>query len=284
MQQAMPSPLSRTEPGSLPWRTRLARNTAVRLLAGIACVLVPFLLTIMLAQALVPKDMRIAWHHLMAAAMCLAGYRFYVRRFEQRNASETNVRGAAPGLLRGIGIGAAISMAVVAILAATGTLAVTSGGHWSAALKPLSEQAMVAIMEELLFRAVLFRVVEARWGTLTSLLVNVLLFAVAHLTNEHVTALAVLNTGVAGLGLCAGWLLTRSLWLPVGMHFAWNYLFDGVLGVPVSGHAAHGWLQLQLAGPEWLSGGAYGVEGSVVTLLAWAAAAAWMLRARPTRP
>lgn len=280
MQQAMPAPLS----PSHPWRTRLGRNALVRLIAGVACVLVPFLVTLMLVQALVPKDLRIAWHHLLAAAMCLAGYRFYVRRFEQREAGESALRGAGPGLLRGLGIGAAISVAVVAILAATGSLSIAGGAHWSAALKPLSEQAMVAVMEELLFRAVLFRVIEARWGTLVSLLANVLLFALAHLTNEHVTALAVLNTGIAGLGLCAGWLLTRSLWLPAGMHFAWNYLFDGVLGVPVSGHAARGWLHVQLSGPEWLSGGAYGVEGSVVTLLVWAAAAAWMLRARTQRP
>lgn len=280
MQQAMPAPLSPT----LPWRTRLARNTFVRIIAGIACVIGPIILTMTLSQKLVPAEARIAWHYLLAAALCLGGYRFYVRRFEQREASETALRGATPSLVRGLGIGAAISVAVVAILAGAGSLTVAGGGNLGAAFKPLSEQVMVAVMEELLFRAVLFRIIEARWGTLTSLLVNVLLFAVAHLSNEHVSALAVLNTGVAGLGLCAGWLLTRSLWLPVGMHFAWNYLFDGVMGVPVSGHAARGWLHVQMSGPEWLSGGAYGVEGSIVTLLAWGAAAAWMLRVRSKRP
>ena len=50
----------------------------------------------------------------------------------------------------------------------------------------------------------------------------------------------------------------------MGMHFAWNYLFDALMSVPVSGHAARGWIQVVPAGPEWLSGGAYGVEGSVV--------------------
>jgi len=87
-----------------------------------------------------------------------------------------------------------------------------------------------------------------------------------------------LASGAAGLALCAAWLLTRSLWLPVGVHFAWNYLFDGVLGVPVSGHASCGWLQVQMSGPEWLSGGAYGVEGSLAALVVWGVAAAWMLR------
>lgn len=274
MQHAIPSPLCQR----LPLRSRLARNPVVRILAGIACVALPLVASMMLVQALVPKEMRIAWHHLLAATLCLAGYRFYVRRFEQREAIEAALHGAAPGLLRGLGIGAALGLAVAGALAAAGALEVTGSTHLSAALKPLSEQAMVAVMEELLFRAVLFRIVEARWGTLTSLLVNVLLFALAHLPNEHVTALAVLNTGAAGLALCAAWLLTRSLWLPVGVHFAWNYLFDGVLGVPVSGHASRGWLQVQMSGPEWLSGGAYGVEGSLAALVVWGVAAAWMLR------
>ncbi|WP_431478334.1 CPBP family intramembrane glutamic endopeptidase [Massilia eburnea] len=280
MQQAIPSSL----PHALPLRARLARNPLVRIIAGIACVAVPLVATMMLVQALVPKEMRIAWHHLLAAALCLAGYRFYVRRFEQRDAGESALQGAGPGLLRGLGIGAALGIVVAAVLAAAGALVVTGSSGWSAVLKPLSEQAMVAVMEELLFRAILFRIVEARWGTRTSLLVNVLLFALAHLPNEHITALAVLNTGIAGLALCAAWMLTRSLWLPVGMHFAWNYLYDGVLGIPVSGHAARGWLQVQMAGPEWLSGGAYGVEGSLVTLIAWGAAAALMLRRRLKGP
>ncbi|WP_035375270.1 CPBP family intramembrane glutamic endopeptidase [Pseudoduganella violaceinigra] len=278
MQQAIHAPLS------LPFRARLARNPVVRILAGIACIAIPFLATMMLVQNLVPKEFRLVWHHLLAAILCLAGYRFYVRRFEQRAAGEAALGGVLSPLLQGLGIGAAISVVVVGLLAAAGALSIAAGAHWSAALKPLSEQAMVAVMEELLFRALLFRIVEARWGTRASLLVNVLLFALAHLPNQHVTALAVLNTGVAGLALCAAWMLTRSLWLPVGVHFAWNYLFDGVLGVPVSGHAARGWLHVQLSGPEWLSGGAYGVEGSLATLVVWGIAAALMLRLRPKRP
>lgn len=259
-------------------RARFTRHPVTRIVAGIACVLLPLVLTMALAQNLVPKEWRLAWHYLLAAALCLAGYRFFVRRFEQRAASESALQGAAPGLLRGLGIGAALSVLVAGVLGATGAFTITGSTSVLAAFKPLPEQVMVAIMEELLFRAVLFRITEERWGTRAALLVNMLLFALAHLPNEHVTALAVLNTGVAGLGFCAAWMLTRSLWLPVGMHFAWNYLFDGVFGVPVSGHAARGWLQVQMSGPEWLAGGAYGVEASVVTLLAWSAASVWALR------
>jgi membrane protease YdiL (CAAX protease family) len=62
---------------------------------------------------------------------------------------------------------------------------------------------MVACFEELLFRAVLFRIVRQRWGTRTALVVSFLAFALAHMQNEHVSVLAILITGVAGLTLSA---------------------------------------------------------------------------------
>ena len=271
--------MENTAPAVQPLRTRVFSHPVVRIVAGIACVVVPLVATMALAQNLVPKELRVAWPYLLAAALCLAGYQLFARRVEHRTPDEIAPHGA--GLLRGLGIGAALVLAVSGLLLAAGAFTVTGSQHWSVMLKPLPEQVMVAIMEELLFRAVLFRITEQRWGTRTALVVNVLLFALAHLPNEHVSALGVLNTGVAALGFCAAWMLTRNLWLPVGLHLAWNYLFDGVIGVPVSGHAARGWLQVQTQGPEWLSGGAYGVEASAATLLVWGAAAAWMLRGRP---
>ena len=69
----------------------------------------------------------------------------------------------------------------------------------------------------------------------------------------------------------------------MGMHFAWNYLFSAVLSVPVSGHEAKGWVHGSMSGPEWLSGGAYGVEASATALLVWAVAAALLLRGAHVR-
>ena len=64
----------------------------------------------------------------------------------------------------------------------------------------------------------------------------------------------------------------------MGMHFAWNYLFSAVFSVPVSGHEAKGWLHGSMSGPDWLSGGAYGVEASAMALFVWSVAAALLLR------
>ena len=99
----------------------------------------------------------------------------------------------------------------------------------------------------------------------------------AHLPGE-ISLMGVLVTAAASLAFSAAYQLSRRLCLPIGMHFAWNYLFSAVFSVPVSGHEAKGWLQGSMSGPAWLSGGAYGVEASATAQLVWAVAAALLLR------
>jgi uncharacterized protein len=104
----------------------------------------------------------------------------------------------------------------------------------------------------------------------------------AHLPGE-ISLMGVLVTAAASLAFSAAYQVSRRLWLPMGMHFAWNYMFSAVFSVPVSGHEAKGWLHGSMTGPEWLSGGAYGVEASAIALLVWAAASALLLRRAYTR-
>ena len=81
---------------------------------------------------------------------------------------------------------------------------------------------------------------------------------------------------VGGLGIL-------RLWLPMGMHFAWNCLFSAVFSVPVSGHEAQSWVQGSMSGTAWLSGGVYGVGASASALLVWAVASALLLQRAHSR-
>jgi hypothetical protein len=67
--------------------------------------------------------------------------------------------------------------------------------------------------------------------------------------------------------LAAAYMLTRRLWLPIGLHAGWNFTQGGLFGVAVSGNASHGLLQGTLTGPVWLSGGEFGTESSVVAII-----------------
>jgi membrane protease YdiL (CAAX protease family) len=266
----------------LSFRAHVFTHPVLRIVLGVVAVMLPISLTLALIHALVPQPLRVVWPMPLAALLSFLSYRLFTTRIEKRLPTELAFPGAAREVGAGIGLGAALGLAVAGVLAVAGAFVITgSSAGWEFLIKCLPEQIMVATFEELMFRAVLFRIVEQRWGTRTALAVSFVLFALVHLQNDNISALAVLNTGVVSVTLCGAYMLTRRVWLPIGIHFGWNFLYDGFFAVPLSGHAARGWLQVSLPGPEWLTGGAYGVEASVVTLLVWGVATVLVLRQRP---
>ena len=255
---------------------RLLVRPTVRFVLAVLAVVLPLAL-VMVASGQLPKPWRQAWPFLLTAGAMVASYRLYVHKVERRPLGELSLRGAARELGCGLGLGTLLVLGCSLVLLGSGVYTITGAAHPSVMLKPLPEQIMVAFLEELLFRAVIFRLLEKSWGTAIALSASTLLFVLAHLPNEHFSAMAALMTGVAALTLSGAYLVSRRLWLPIGLHFAWNYLFDAVISVPVSGHAARGWLQIGVGGPEWLSGGAYGIEASVLTLVGWGGLAIGLL-------
>jgi membrane protease YdiL (CAAX protease family) len=146
-------------------------------------------------------------------------------------------------------------------------------------LVPLAELVLVGMAEEMMFRGVIFGVTERSLGSKPTIVISALLFSLAHLPNEGVSALAIAVIAVYGVMQAALYMKTRRLWACIGTHIAWNYCISQVFSSTVSGHAAtDGLLRGELVGNAMLTGGVFGVEGSVITLLLIAAAAAFLLR------
>ena len=98
-----------------------------------------------------------------------------------------------------------------------------------------------------------------------------LAFAFAHLGNPNVTPVGTItNTLLAGIWFAVGYLRTRSLWLPLGLHWAWNWALGWFFGIPVSGAhiVSNPLLKATDVGPAWLTGGDYGIEGGVAATVA----------------
>ncbi len=262
---------------ALPPATGLSRFTLVRILLALLAVCLPVALVLVLTQQIPDKALRAYWPALLAAVVGYAGYAFYVRRIEARAPAELG-RPLGRELGAGMALGAILFLAVLGLLAAAGMYRVTGTGDWAVLLKSASEMVFVAMVEEILFRGVLFRLPERSLGSWTALVVSGVIFALAHIPNDNVTLIAVANTAVAGLLFAAAYLATRRLWLPIGMHFAWNFVSDGLFSLPTSGHPARGLLQGQLTGPEWLTGGAYGLEASALTFVVMSIATVLLLR------
>ncbi len=131
---------------------------------------------------------------------------------------------------------------------------------------------LAAAAEELLFRGYpLQTLTRANLAWLGVFLTSVP-FAAVHLNNPHaVPGFTFINTALAGVWLAVAYLRTRSLWLPFGLHWSWNWVQASLLGLPVSGIeriAPAPLLHAVNAGPDWLTGGAYGIEGGAACTIA----------------
>jgi membrane protease YdiL (CAAX protease family) len=123
------------------------------------------------------------------------------------------------------------------------------------------------IGEEIITRGVLFRIVEEGLGTWWALAISAIFFGGAHIFNPGATLWSSAAIAIeAGLLLALVFHVTRTLWACIGLHAAWNITQGTIYGIPVSGNDAKGWLVSSRTGPDWLSGGAFGAEASVVAL------------------
>ena len=121
-----------------------------------------------------------------------------------------------------------------------------------------------SLAEELMFRGYPFqRLVEAV-GARGAIAVFSVLFSLVHILNPGATAWGLIDTVVIGIALSVAFLRTRALWLPWGLHFAWNATLGLVCGLPVSGIRLFNTLvHTTASGPGWLTGGTYGLEASL---------------------
>lgn len=259
--------------------TRLARALRfplVRIVMAVIVVSIAISATraILRVAGLAPRSG--APHHLAllllgtvaTIAVVHAAYIAYVRLVEKRSVTEFATAGAAKELAAGIVIGAVIFGVAIGVLAAGGWYAVQGTNPWTAALGPLLAAAGAAYVEELIVRGILFRNLEELLGSWIALAITAALFGLAHLFNPNATIISALAIALeAGVLLAAAYMATRRLWLAIGIHFAWNFVQGGIFGVAVSGAAANGILRGELRGPSLLSGGSFGVEGSVVAVV-----------------
>jgi hypothetical protein len=241
----------------------------IRIVLGTLLTFVAVPLTMILASQLVAKPYRIVWPQLLAAVLVWFGYRFYVRHIEKRQPTELATAGMGRELGVGLLLGAALVALTFGVLAALG--AYRFGGVnplTIMVLVPLAELVLVGMAEEMVFRGVIFGVTERSLGSKWAIAISAVVFSLAHLPNAGVSVLQ-----------AAIYMKTRRLWACIGTHVAWNYGVSQIFSSTVSGHVAtDGVLRGELVGNSLLTGGVFGVEGSLVTLLLVGAAAAFWLR------
>jgi membrane protease YdiL (CAAX protease family) len=127
---------------------------------------------------------------------------------------------------------------------------------------------LVAWNEELLYRGYRLQNLSDGLNPLWGVLISSLWFGIAHLLNPNTDARFFVATGIflAGVFLAFGYLTTKQLWLPIGLHLGWNFFEGVVFGFPVSGLDIYRLIRIAVEGPVLWTGGAFGPEAGLVVL------------------
>jgi uncharacterized protein len=271
--------MSETITARSPW-PRWLRPAAVRMLVLVAAFLV-------LIVVVGPLESAAAGHAvfglIVGAVVAVGGilaYRALVGWLEQRPVDEAALPSARSGVLRGVGLGLLLFGVTIGLIAMFGGYRIGGWGSVGGTIATLGVMCGVAVTEEVLFRGVLFRLIEKGAGTAVALAVSGLLFGALHLVNPGATLWGALAVAVeAGLLLGAAYTVHRSLWLPIGLHLGWNFAESGLFGATDSGSAFHGGLVVGLPhGSALISGGSFGPEASILAILIGVVASVLMLR------
>ncbi|HEX4458760.1 MAG TPA: CPBP family intramembrane glutamic endopeptidase [Polyangia bacterium] len=243
---------------------RILRSAPVRLVLGLAMVIAGTVAAQLADKAL---HLPALVANGIAIAACVGSYVAFVRLIERRAVVELGRAGAAADMARGAAVGAALFCATMAILTLVAVAHIARGDGWRALLLQLVAALTAAFAEEILVRGVFFRIVAESLGSLIAVALSAGIFGVLHAFNPGATLVSTLSIAFeAGVLLAAAYVYSGRLWLPIGLHFAWNFTEGGVFGASVSGHPAHGLFLSTFDGPTLLSGGAFGPEASIVAV------------------
>jgi membrane protease YdiL (CAAX protease family) len=219
--------------------------------------------------------------HLASIATALAFllvYVLYVLLVEWRPVRELSLKGALLELGAGGFLGAGLFTLTIVSIWAAGCYEVTGWNGVLAAAPALSLSLGSGFAEEILVRGVIFRITEEGLGTWPAIAISSALFGLAHAKNPNASAVSVMAIALeAGVLLAAAFILTRRLWLAIGVHSAWNFVQGGVFGVAVSGQSMESILKSRPTGPDILSGGEFGAETSVFAMIYCLAAGVFLL-------
>jgi membrane protease YdiL (CAAX protease family) len=212
------------------------------------------------------------WALVATLAATLAGFKVLTFLFDRR-----------PLRSMGLALGSAMILIVVVLEWGGGLARFTFAGRPAprATLFTLVFLAVAAANEEIVFRGYPFQRLVESLTPAGAVAVSSVLFGVVHLSNPHHTLLSTVNTALVGVAFAVAYLRTRALWMPIAMHFTWNFLMGFVLGLPVSGiDFPTTLLQANAVGPVRLTGGDYGPEGGALATVAILAATVYLLVSR----
>jgi membrane protease YdiL (CAAX protease family) len=202
---------------------------------------------------------------IIVSSLAITSYLIFFKNYEKRKVTELSTNGIARNLIVGTLIGAVLQSLTILVIYLNGSFSIISVNPVSSIIIPLTIAFTIAILEEILIRGIIFRVMEEKLGSYIALIVSALIFGALHLPNANSTLLSALCIAVeAGLLLGAAFMYSRNLWFPIALHFAWNFMQSGIFGAITSGNEkTNSLLVTKIEGSTLITGGEFGPEGTI---------------------
>ena len=216
----------------------------------------------------------------ICGVLLLLMYRWLVKSYEERKIEELSMQKSLKDTGIGFLWGMLMMAAVIGIFALCGWYKII-GCSFNVAFvyRYLMAYFVVAVGEEIVFRGIMFRLLDSQFNLWVALIFSSFLFGAAHIINPNATVVSTVGISLAS-GVLFGLLFKyyRTLWVPIGIHWSWNFVQGTVTGCPVSGGAPdYSILQSVTSGPELFTGGLFGPEASIITMIAGLAPCIWLV-------
>jgi uncharacterized protein len=225
----------------------------------------------------------------LVISICVSGvavftYVLLFRAYEKRRIRELSLSGFVNNAILGVATGLTLQSLFILVIFISGGYTVTYINSLSVLIPSLDTALTAGVVAELLIRGVFFRITEEKFGTSITVLVTPLIFALLH-SGKGATFLSVCSTAMqAGIVISAAYVYSRSLWLPIGIHFAWDFAEPGIFGSINPGTSLEqSLLTSTITGPAVLTGGSLGAQNSIQALLFCSVAAIlflWLAKRR----
>ena len=269
--------------GTRPLWRRIVDFPLVSLILALVAIFLPIVAFGFLLKALSldlgPKWFEDAFIAVISTVLAVAAYKLTVVRLGEVPRDDLPFDRRSHDVWRGTVVAALLMSVIVGIVALLGGYRLSGwGGSTSLPTIFFAAGLQAAFVEEILLRGIVFRFLEEFGGSWFALALSSALFGFGHYANPNATLFSSLAIAVeAGVLLGGAYMLTRNLWLAVGLHFGWNVTQGYLWDVPVSGFAVDGLVESRALGSDLISGGAFGVEASVVAMVLATALGAWFV-------
>ena len=218
---------------------------------------------------------------LITAVVLLLLYNLLIRYVEANDACKIASRKDISSIGNGLFIGFSYFIIVTVTMSLCGYYHIKSiQFDWEKQLFSFTLFFLVAVSEEIFFRGILFRMINRRWNIWAALVISALIFGGLHILNNNATLWSSIAIAIeAGSLLGAAYAYSKNIWLPIGIHWIWNYTQGNILGFPVSGEDnVTSIITPEISGPQWLTGGSFGAEASVISAVIGLLISLWFIR------